>query len=99
MVRKKKSRWILLPAAMCLMVALAISGFAQGGAQGALVVAVADPSGAFVPNAQVEVINQETGVTQRTVMTGPDGRVNVPLLPIGTYRVVITASGFSRIEA
>src|SRR2546429_406061 len=41
MVRKKKSRWILLPAAMCLMVALAISGFAQGGAQCALVVAVA----------------------------------------------------------
>jgi hypothetical protein len=99
MIQKVGSTWILALLVTCLISTFTISAFAQGGAQGAIVVSVTDPTGAVVPNAQVEVINQDTGVTQRTVMTGSDGKVVVPLLPIGTYRVVITASGFTIIEA
>jgi hypothetical protein len=84
---------------LLLMCGLAARGFAQGGPRGAIAGTVQDPSGAAVPGAQVEIINQATGQTERTVTTGSDGSFNVTLLPIGTYRVVVTASGFAKAEA
>src|SRR5579859_5269344 len=75
--------------------ALAIQAFGQGGATGAITGVVQDPSGAVVANAEVSVTNQETGVLERSLRTGPDGSFTAPLLPVGTYRVGIHASGFA----
>src|SRR3954463_14123919 len=78
-----------------LALALVVQGFAQGGATGAITGTVQDPSGAFVANADVRITNQETGVLERSVKTGPDGSFTVPLMPVGTYTVNIQAPGFT----
>jgi len=69
-------------------------GLAQGGATGAITGTVQDSSGAFVPNAEVRITNQDTGVLERTVQTGPDGAFVAPLLPVGKYTVTIKSAGF-----
>jgi len=55
---------------------------------------VKDPSGAVVPAASVEVINEGTGAT-RKVTTSTAGVFNVPNLDIGNYRVRVSAKGFN----
>ena len=55
---------------------------------------VVDATGAAIPNAQVLVHNEETG-NERHLTTGPDGRYSAPSVPVGTYTVTVTASGFS----
>jgi len=75
--------------------AMTAAAFAQGGATGAITGTVQDPSGAVVANAHVRITDQDTNVLQREVTTGPDGSFTAPLLPVGTYRVEIQASGFA----
>src|SRR5437868_2245531 len=55
---------------------------------------VKDPSGALVPGAAVEVSNEGTGTT-RKVATSSAGVFNVPNLDLGSYRVRVSAQGFS----
>ncbi len=55
---------------------------------------VVDPNGAIVNGASVNVKNTETGF-ERTVTSNSDGFFSAPLLPLGKYRVTVTASGFS----
>ncbi len=57
---------------------------------------VTDPNGAAVPNATVMIRNIETGA-ERTVTADSGGGYRVPLLPLGSYRVTIEASGFKRL--
>src|ERR1051326_5967691 len=61
---------------------------------GNLVGTVVDASGAIVPNAMVEVTNTATGI-KTTGKTGPDGLYRFNNLPVGTYDVSVTASGFA----
>ncbi len=75
--------------------ALTVAAFGQGGATGAITGIVLDPSGAVVANADVQITNQDTGVVERKVQTGPDGAFTATLLPVGTYAVEIHASGFA----
>jgi hypothetical protein len=75
--------------------ALTAAAFAQGGATGGITGTVQDPSGALVANAEVRITGQDTNVLERSVTTGPDGAFTAPLLPVGTYRVGIHASGFA----
>jgi hypothetical protein len=58
---------------------------------------VTDPSGAVIPGATVEVINEGTAAT-RTVTASSSGVFNVPNLDLGTYKVRISAKGFSTNE-
>jgi Carboxypeptidase regulatory-like domain len=78
--------------------ALIAQAFAQGGATGAITGTVQDPSGAFVAGADVRITNQDTGVVERTVKTGPDGSFTAPLLPVGTYTVSILSGGFAQAD-
>ncbi len=55
--------------------------------------AVADPSGAKIAGARVEIKNQGTGVTVSTVTTG-EGTYTTPFLEPGRYSVTATVSGF-----
>ncbi len=58
---------------------------------------VSDANGAAVPNAKVIVTNIETGVT-REVTSDESGVYRVPLLPLGTYKVVAEAASFKRLS-
>ena len=60
---------------------------------GTLTGSVSDPSGAAVPGATVTVKNVDTGVS-RTTTTGPTGRYEAPNLPVGSYEVSASATGF-----
>jgi carboxypeptidase family protein len=64
---------------------------------GSITGTVTDPTGAVIPEASVSVTNQLTGI-ERKVTTSATGVFNVPNLDIGTYRVIVTASGFARYE-
>src|SRR5579885_1876545 len=55
---------------------------------------VTDPSGAVVPGATVKAIQTGTGQTASTV-TGTDGSYVLTNLPVGPYRLEVTAPAFS----
>ncbi|MDQ3710662.1 MAG: Plug and carboxypeptidase regulatory-like domain-containing protein [Acidobacteriota bacterium] len=54
---------------------------------------VVDQSGAAVPETSITVIQVGTGI-ERTVTTSDEGVYTIPDLPIGTYRMSATRSGF-----
>ncbi len=56
-----------------------------------------DPNGGVVPNAKVEVINQETA-QMRAVTSDSEGNFVVTQLLPGSYSLVVTASGFKKFE-
>jgi Carboxypeptidase regulatory-like domain/TonB dependent receptor len=61
--------------------------------RGTILGTVTDPSGALVSGAKVTVRNVATGL-ERSTQTSADGSYSIPELPIGTYTVTITQSGF-----
>ena len=61
--------------------------------RGTILGTVTDPSGAVLSGAKVTVRNLATGL-ERTTLTSADGSYAVPELPIGTYTVTVTQSGF-----
>ncbi len=69
------------------------SAFAQTVAAGTIEGRVADPTGAVIPGATVQVIQRETGVTT-TVQTDDLGRYFVPSLKVGEYAITVTQKGF-----
>jgi Carboxypeptidase regulatory-like domain len=62
--------------------------------RGAINGRVMDPSGAVVPAARVVGEDTATGIEHTTVTTS-DGQFAFQDLPLGTYQVTITASGFA----
>jgi hypothetical protein len=56
---------------------------------------VADPSGAFVPNAKVAAIKTDTNSRFETV-SGTEGFYTIPLLPPGRYDVTAQSAGFKK---
>jgi outer membrane receptor protein involved in Fe transport len=61
--------------------------------RGTILGSVTDPSGAFVAGATVKVRNEGTGL-ERTTVTSGDGSYTVSELPIGTYSVTVSLTGF-----
>src|SRR6266567_7475195 len=52
-----------------------------------------DPSGAFVPEAAITVVDQENGF-RRATQSGPDGAYTVGSLQPGLYKVTVRKEGF-----
>src|SRR6266576_2902370 len=67
--------------------------YGQGGATGAISGAVVDTSGGSVAGAEVQIIDTRTESQARKVSTNADGSFVAPLLPPGTYIVVVNKSG------
>jgi hypothetical protein len=61
--------------------------------RGAINGSVTDPAGSSVPNAQVKATELSTGIDHSTVTTG-DGVYAFQDMPLGLYKVTVTASGF-----
>lgn len=72
----------------------ALSAFGQL-TSGNLVGTVFDQSGATVPNATVTVVNEATGIEDRTTSTG-SGEYRFSNLPVGTYTLEVEAPGFTK---
>src|SRR6266403_1817724 len=73
--------------------------YGQGGATGAISGVVADSGGGSVAGADVQIIDTRTEAVARRLTTGSDGSFVAPLLPPGTYYVVVNKSGFSEAKA
>ncbi|SPE40522.1 TonB-dependent receptor plug [Candidatus Sulfotelmatobacter sp. SbA7] len=56
---------------------------------------VADPSGAVVANARVEIHNAVSGF-DRTTTTDSQGRFSFPNVPFNPYHMTVTATGFAQ---
>src|ERR1700730_3567001 len=82
-------------AAVVFVSLLAVAGFAQT-FRGAINGTVTDPSDAVVASASVKATNVATQVTI-TATTTSDGAFSFQDLPLGTYKISVTASGFKSI--
>src|SRR6266853_6064995 len=90
----------------CLAVVLVLVGiltstraYGQGGATGAISGVVVDTSGGSVAGAEVQIIDTRRESLARKVPTNTDGSFVAPLLPPGTYIVVVNKSGFAEAKA
>ncbi len=70
----------------------AASMFGQG-ANGTITGTVADPSGAVIADAQIQVKNNANGQLYTGVSTAT-GNYSIVQLPVGTYDLTVTTSGF-----
>src|SRR6266436_9443386 len=61
--------------------------------RGAINGTVTDPSGGVVPNAQVKATESTTGI-DHTTLTTTEGQFAFQDLPLGSYKVSVTAQGF-----
>src|SRR5215813_2103320 len=77
-----------------IFLALGGHGLAQRSATGAITGTVEDPSRAVVANADVRIVNQDTGVLTRSIKTDASGSFTATLLPVGTYTITVTSPGF-----
>ena len=90
--RQTRSVFTALLLVLAVLFALPAKSFGQtfrGGINGT----VTDQSGAVVPGAAVEATDVATGVSHKTVSSSA-GEFAFQDLPLGTYEVVATASGF-----
>jgi hypothetical protein len=91
----------LLSTAILVVIALMGSrlAYGQGGAMGAISGVVVDASGGSVAGADVQIIDTRIEVLVRKLPTASDGSFVAPLLPPGTYSVLVNKSGFSQAKA
>src|SRR5271163_3230299 len=76
-----------------VFVLLAAASLAAQTFRGTILGSVTDAQGAVVAGAKVTVKNAGTGL-ERTTETSADGSYALPELPIGTYTVTVTLTGF-----
>ncbi len=57
---------------------------------------VTDATGAAIPNASITIKNNETG-SERQVSSDESGVYRAPLLPLGTYQIIVEAANFKRL--
>ena len=86
-------KWSL---AMFSATVLSLSVFAQG-LTGQISGTLTDSNGSVVPNAKVQVINEETAQI-REVISDSDGNFVVTQLLPATYKLIVSAGGFKKFE-
>ena len=86
----------LLASGLILSFLFVASVYSQGAQTGGLTGVVTDQSGAVVKGATVQIVNEQTGKSERSPVTDDEGRFGASLLPPGTYRLEITAANFKK---
>ncbi|MFY9583648.1 MAG: TonB-dependent receptor [Candidatus Acidiferrales bacterium] len=86
----------LLAGAVLALLVISTPAFPQGAETGGMTGVVKDSKGAAVPDATVEIYNEQTSALVRSPKTDSDGNYAVALLPPGSYRVEVTVSGFKK---
>src|SRR5262249_10829436 len=82
--------------ATCLLLILFLTVAANAQFPSAIEGSVTDPSGGIVPEAQVTLVNVETGVSQ-TAKTNSAGSYSFPSQPPGKYKITVSAKGFASV--
>lgn len=62
---------------------------------GSIAGTVSDPTGAVIPNAQIQAKNEASGSELNTESTSA-GAYRLPQVPIGAYDITVTAAGFQK---
>jgi len=90
-------QWGVLLLCLTLLLAWAPAAFAQSQATtGVIEGTVANENGGVLPGATVTLRNTATNF-ETVVTTGPDGRFQAVLLPLGPYRITVEHEGFARL--
>jgi Carboxypeptidase regulatory-like domain len=79
-----------------LFLICALAAFAQGD-RGTITGTVTDPTGAVVPNANIQLTNTDTSAVYK-VATTSTGNYTLANLPVGTYVLTVDAAGFKKYE-
>jgi len=89
------TRRVLL-AASAILFSLAVPGLdaQSAGRSGTISGTVADPTGAIIPNATVTIQNPVSGLSRKTT-SDSDGQYLFANLPLATYHLKVSATGFS----
>jgi hypothetical protein len=82
-----------------LILFVSLRAFGQGGATGAISSVVQDKSGGAVAGAKVTAMNESSKEVVRTDVTDTSGLFTMTLLPVGTYRIEISAPNFADTKA
>jgi hypothetical protein len=88
---------------ICLtLLALLLAGpghiWAQAQNTGSILGTIIDPTKAVIPFATVDVMETDKGIT-RSVQASKQGEYILPSLPVGHYRLTVSAPGFATYEA
>jgi hypothetical protein len=85
----------LIALLVCLLVLVRPGPAAAQVTSATILGAVTDKSGAVIPNAQVTATNLDTNFS-RSATTNERGQYSITPLPVGTYRVEVTAPGLKK---
>jgi len=87
-------RAFLLPALLLVWLCASLTGHAQITGASSISGTVTDPSGAVVPGATVK-INDPVSEYNRTATTDNTGKFTFPNVPLNSYHMTVTATGFA----
>src|ERR1041384_1766518 len=82
-------------ALLCLTIIISATGYCFAQATGNIKGSVADPNGGLVAGATVEAVNAQTG-EKRSTTTTDAGTYSITNLPVGTYKLNASATGFGQ---
>jgi hypothetical protein len=84
--------------ALLIMLGAFFSGSALHAQTGLITGTVVDPSGAAIPGAQIQIINQATGDLTRQTTSDGSGTFRALNVPAATYRVKVNAPGMQALD-
>src|SRR5436305_796841 len=93
---RRQSLGLVLAGVAAVLFSSPSRAFAQQ--EAAIVGAVTDPSGAILPGVTVTATSPALQLPEVTTVTDARGEYRLPQLPIGTYAVEFTLSGFQSVR-
>jgi hypothetical protein len=96
-ITAKRRRFLFVFLRLSLVLSILVSTVAYADDGGKVMGTVRDPTGAVVPNAQVDLTNKSTGIAQ-TTKTDSAGAYTFPLVPVGTYTLTVRTTGFKTLQ-
>jgi Carboxypeptidase regulatory-like domain/TonB-dependent Receptor Plug Domain len=96
--RRLSKPGLLLQLAMLALLAAFFPGAKLHAQTGSISGTVVDPSGAAIPGAQVQIVNQATGDLTRETTSDSSGSFRALNVPPATYKIKVSASGMEELD-